>query len=180
MPRPKRVESPENKTPRGVTVIWEYCPDVKRQAAALLHLLGVGTDDTSTSTTPRSSPERGDDKALGRRSGEDDDMAETLLIPLRDKLDAIERMQDEAAKRQAKREMIERLVDWIRVDTTGEGHWKTAEVTTKLIFDDDNRSNIANNNKDAVHTPGAPARPSRPRRRRCPSRSARNALYSRS
>jgi hypothetical protein len=57
MPRPKRVESPENKAPRGVTVICEYCPDVKRQAAALLHLLGIGDDDTNTSATSQASPE---------------------------------------------------------------------------------------------------------------------------
>jgi hypothetical protein len=59
MGKRKRVESPENKAPRGVTVICEYCPDVKRQAAALLHLLGVGDDDTGTSATPQASPEPG-------------------------------------------------------------------------------------------------------------------------
>ncbi len=63
MGKRKRVESPENKAPRGVTVIWEYCPDVKRQAAALLHLLGIGDDDTNTSAAPQGSPARGQNDA---------------------------------------------------------------------------------------------------------------------
>jgi hypothetical protein len=61
MPRPKRVESLETKAPRGVTLIWEYCPDVKRQAAALLHLLGIGDEEANTGATPQASAEHDED-----------------------------------------------------------------------------------------------------------------------
>jgi hypothetical protein len=60
MPRPKRVQTRKNKVPRGVTVIWEYCPDVKRQAAALLAFLGVDSVGISTKAVPSGgAPESG-------------------------------------------------------------------------------------------------------------------------
>jgi hypothetical protein len=75
--------------------------------------------------------------------------AETLLIRLRIKLDAIERTQDQAAKRLAKRGVIEELVKDIRVDTTGEGHLKTAAVTTTYFF---NQSDVAKITKNTFGT----------------------------